>query len=121
VIHCRNKEAHVMMAEMEIELRACDPAANRRRAWRLEAGRDLFGTWTTEVQFGRIGRPGRTIRRAFTAEPELKAFVRARLRRRATAPRRIGVAYRCVAADAASAPLLAAMGIGTEWRHLIVM
>jgi hypothetical protein len=103
-----------MMAEMRIELRACDPAANRRRAWRLEAGRDLFGAWATEVQFGRIGRPGRTVRRAFAAEPELKAFVRARLRRRATAPARIGVAYRCLGADAASAALLAAMGIGRD-------
>ena len=103
-----------MMAEMRIELRACDPAANRRRAWRLEAGRDLFGAWTTEVQFGRIGCPGRTLRRAFAAEPELRAFVRARLRRRASAPARIGVAYRYVSADAASATLLAAMGIGRD-------
>ena len=109
-----------MMAEMRIELRACDPAANRRRAWRLEAGRDLFGAWTTEVQFGRIGRPGRTIRQAFISEPELQAFVRRRLKRRATAPRRIGVAYRCVGADAASAGLLAAVGIGMERRQFVV-
>jgi hypothetical protein len=109
-----------MMAEMLIELRACDPAANRFRAWRLEAGRDLFGAWSTEVQFGRIGRHGRTLRQAFAAEPELHAFVRARLRRRATAPARIGVAYRCVDADAASATLLAGMGIGMERRQLVV-
>jgi predicted DNA-binding WGR domain protein len=100
-----------MMAETRIELQARDPAANRQRTWRLEAGRDLFGAWTTEVQFGRIGRPGRTLRRAFAAETELQAFVHARLRRRATAPARIGVAYRCVHADTASAPLLAAVGI----------
>jgi hypothetical protein len=103
-----------MLAEMQIELRACDPAANRRRAWRLEAGRDLFGVWTTEVQFGRIGHAGRTIRQAFTSEPELQTFVRRRLKRRATAPARIGVAYRCIGADAASAPLLAAVGIGRD-------
>ncbi len=100
-----------MMAETRIELQACDPAANHHRAWRLEAGRDLFGAWTTEVQFGRIGHAGRTLRRAFATDAELKAFVRARLRRRATAPARIGVAYRCVDADTGSAPLLAMMGI----------
>ena len=103
-----------MMAEMRIELQACDPAANRRRAWRLEAGRDLLGAWTTEVQFGRIGCVGRSIRRTFAAETEVRAFVQARLRRRATAPRRIGVAYRCVSADAASMPLLAATGIAND-------
>jgi hypothetical protein len=102
-----------MMAETRIELQARDPAANRLRAWRLEAGRDLFGAWTTEVRFGRIGRPGRTIRRAFATDADLEAFVRARLRRRATAPARIGVAYRCVDADAGSAPLLAMLGITT--------
>jgi hypothetical protein len=101
----------MMMAETRIELQACDPAANRQRAWRLEAGRDLFGAWTTEVQFGRIGRRGRILRRAFVTDAELAAFVRARLRRRATAPARIGVAYRCVDADSGSAPLLAMLGI----------
>ena len=76
-----------MMAETRIELQARDPVANRQRAWRLEAGRDLFGAWTTEVQFGRIGRPGRTLRRAFPAEVELQAFVRARLRPARPRPR----------------------------------
>ena len=84
-----------------------EPSAGRR----LEAGRDLFGAWTTEVQFGRIGRAGRTLQRSFAAEADLRAFVRARLRRRASAPERIGVAYRCLDADAASAGLLAEFGI----------
>jgi hypothetical protein len=108
-----------MMAEMLIELRACDPAANRFRAWRLEAGCDLFGIWTTEVRFGRIGRPGRALRRAFATEREVRAFVRAGLRRRASAPARIGVAYRCIAADAASGELLAGVGIGMELGRYI--
>ena len=57
-----------MMAETRIELQARDSAANHQRAWRLEAGRDLFGAWSTEVQFGRIGCSGRTMRRAFVTE-----------------------------------------------------
>ncbi len=109
-----------MMAEMLIELRACDPAANRFRAWRLEVGQDLFGAWTAEVRFGRIGRPGRALRCAFAGEREVHAFVRSRLRRRASAPARIGVAYRCIAADAASGVLLAGAGIGMERRTLVV-
>jgi len=63
------------------------------------------------VRFGRIGRPGRALLRAFATERELRAFVAARLRRRASAPARIGVAYRCIAADAASGELLAGVGI----------
>ena len=100
-----------MMGETVIALQACDPGANRMRAWRAEAGRDLFGAWIVEVQFGRIGRAGRTRQRAFAAESEVRAFLRARLRRRASAPARIGVAYRCVGADAASARLLDEFGI----------
>jgi hypothetical protein len=100
-----------MMAETWIELQALDAAVNCQRAWRLEAGRDLFGAWTTEVQFGRVGCRGRTLRHAFATEAEFRSFVRVRLRRRASAPARIGVAYRCVQADAGSGPLLAMMGI----------
>ena len=109
-----------MLGETVIALQARDPGANRMRAWRLEAGRDLFGAWTAEVQFGRIGRAGRTVTRSFGAESELRAFMRARLRRRASAPARIGVAYRCVGADAGSARLLRGFGIAQARHHVVV-
>ena len=52
-----------MLAELLIELETRNPAANRLRGWRLELGRDLFGTWATDVPFGRIGSHGQTLRR----------------------------------------------------------
>lgn len=96
---------------MLIELRACRPAANRYRHWRVEAGVDLFGHVTARVSFGRIGCAGRTIRYEFASEAELQAFLRRRLCRRATAERRIGVAYRVARAPAAAAPLLRMVGL----------
>ena len=84
------------MAEVQIELQARDPARNRLRSWRVEAGQDLFGTWTVHVRYGRIGRPGRLLVRSFPDEAAARAHIRAGLARRASAPRRIGVAYQAV-------------------------
>jgi hypothetical protein len=95
---------------MLIELQACAPAANCYRRWRVEVGPDLFGLWTARVTFGRIGRAGRTIRYEFSSEPELQAFLRNRLRRRASAERRIGVAYSVTRAPSAAEPLLRLAG-----------
>jgi len=100
-----------MMAETQIELQG-------RRGRRKPAACLAPGSRTRPLRrldyrgAVRPHRPSRSqLRRAFTAEAELQSFVRARLRRRATALARIGVAYRCVRADAASSPLLAMMGI----------
>jgi predicted DNA-binding WGR domain protein len=82
-----------MMGRFAAHLEACDPARNLRRAYTLEAGRDLFGAWLVAVAFGRIGRPGRRLVYVLATEAEACRMVRARLRRRASAPRRLGVAY----------------------------
>lgn len=79
-----------------IELVARNPARNIHRRWRLHAARDLFGRVTVETAWGRIGAPGRTLTRSFAAEDEALRYVRALLRRRAGAPRRLGTAYRLV-------------------------
>ena len=51
------------MTVFGVLLEARDPERNRWRSYRVEAGRDLFGTWLVEVTFGRIGSPrGRTVR-----------------------------------------------------------
>ncbi len=103
-----------MLAEIRIMLRAQDPQANRMRAWGVMAGRDLLGDWTAEVRFGRIGGRGRGVTRVFTSEQAMQRFLRAALRRRATAPRRIGVAYRCAEACRAGEALARAAGISTQ-------
>jgi predicted DNA-binding WGR domain protein len=82
-----------MMGRFAARLEARDPARNLWRAYTLEAGRDLFGAWVVEVSYGRIGCPGRTLVRVVATEAEVCRVVRARLRRRLGAPRRIGVAY----------------------------
>ena len=75
-------------------LHACDPARNHWRAYRVEAGQDLFGDWLVEVTFGRIGPGGRTVRYVAADEQGARILTRACLRRRASARRRIGIAYR---------------------------
>ena len=54
-------------------LQAAAPALSRRRAYRLEIGRDLLETWWLEVTFGRIGGAGRTLRFAARDEVEARA------------------------------------------------
>ena len=44
-----------MIVAFSTRLEACDPARNRWRLYRVEAGRDLFGTWVVAVTLGRIG------------------------------------------------------------------
>lgn len=75
-------------------LEARDPALGRYRSYRLQAGTDLFGTWMVEVSYGRIGTPGRRLRYIAGDKAEARKLVQRSLRRRATAPRRIGVSYR---------------------------
>lgn len=83
-----------MMDAFVAMLEARDPALGRFRAYRLEAGTDLFGAWLVDVTYGRIGTRGRRIRYALRDEDEAKKLVRETLRRRATARKRIGVSYR---------------------------
>ena len=78
---------------IRIALAACDPARNIWRAWEMEAGPDLFGVWLVRTRFGRMGCAGRVIARSFADERAARAHVAAALRRRASAPRRFGVAY----------------------------
>ena len=55
---------------------------------------DLFGAWLVEMSYGRIGTFGRTKARSFSTADAAAAAVKACLRKRASAPHRIGVAYR---------------------------
>lgn len=82
-----------MMNVFSALLEARDPALGRFRAYALEAGPDLFGTWLVNVTYGRIGTRGRSLRYAVRDEAEARKLVSQNLRRRATAKRRIGVAY----------------------------
>jgi predicted DNA-binding WGR domain protein len=78
---------------MHIALQARDPARNIHRAWSISAAPDLFGAWLVHIRYGRIGAEGRLISRSFPTEAATHAHIRRALARRASAPRRIGVAY----------------------------
>lgn len=77
-----------------VELTARDPARGIARRWRVVVYRDLFGMLLVETQWGRIGRAGQRLVRAFADETSALAHVRRLLARRAQAPRRIGVGYK---------------------------
>ena len=88
------REPAAMNVAFSTLLHACDPARNHWRAYRVEAGQDLFGDWLVEVTFGRIGPGGRTVQYLASNEDGARKLTRACLHRRTSAPRRIGVAYR---------------------------
>jgi predicted DNA-binding WGR domain protein len=76
-----------------IRLEARSAAHRCFRAYEIEVGADLFGAWLVEMNYGRIGITGRSKIRSFATIEDAQAQVHACLRKRATAPRRIGVAY----------------------------
>src|SRR5512135_1346134 len=72
-----------------------DPAVRRcLRQYRVEAGTDLFGVWVVEISYGRIGTAGRSRSYVVRDEGEARDLARRILKRRASAPRWLGVAYR---------------------------
>jgi predicted DNA-binding WGR domain protein len=103
-------ELQIVLNEISVELEARDASVNCQRSWRVAAGRDLFGAWTAEVHFGRLGTRGRAMRHRFESEEETRSFVRARLRRRQSLVRRLGVRYRLVHASPAALTLVALAG-----------
>jgi hypothetical protein len=87
------------MEEFRIRLEARDPAKGRFRAYRIDAGPDLFGAWLVDVTYGRIGARGHTVRHVAADEAAARTIIRHSLQRRASAPRRIGVGYRVCELD----------------------
>jgi predicted DNA-binding WGR domain protein len=75
-------------------LEASDPERNIHRAYSLAYGQDLFGNWVVETTYGRIGGKGRTIVTVANNEDEALNYVQKALKRRQSAPKRIGVAYK---------------------------
>ena len=99
--------AHALVLELE----ARDAAGNRHRAYALEVGQDLLRDWVVTLRFGRAGRTGRggrVLTYAVADREAARRFVRARLKRRLTARRRIGCAYRLTRAAVGEGEDLAA-------------
>jgi predicted DNA-binding WGR domain protein len=74
---------------------------NHHRHYAVTLGRDLLNHWTVAIRYGRTGQAGQE-RRYAAPEPEaIRVIIRDRLRRRLSAPRRIGCPYRLAAFSAA--------------------
>jgi hypothetical protein len=82
------------MSSLRLRLEARAPALRCHRAYEITVGQDLFGIWIAELTYGRIGAAGRTKTRSFARIEDAAFAVNASLSRRATLPRRLGVAYR---------------------------
>ncbi|WP_088252447.1 WGR domain-containing protein [Fimbriiglobus ruber] len=76
-------------------------ALNHHRFYEVTIGRDLLDDWTVVIRYGRDGQGGQEKRFASPDPSVLRAIIRNRLRRRLTAPRRIGCSYRLVGSNAA--------------------
>lgn len=79
-----------------LELVARDLTRNINRRYAIEQTVDLFGVHLVETSWGRYGTWGQSKRDSFNDPAEAERAVKTHLRRRARAPRRIGVAYRVV-------------------------
>ena len=67
---------------------------NHHRRYQITVGRDLLDDWTVSICYGRIGQRGHVLCFANREADKLRAIVRDRLRRRLSAPKRIGCPYR---------------------------
>ena len=88
---------------------------NHHRRYEVMVGRDLLDDWTVAIRYGRIGQGGQERRYASPKPEEMQAVIRDRLRRRLSAPKRIGCPYRLAAFS--SAPGFAA----ADWLPSEVM
>ena len=90
-----------MLTLLTIALEAHHDEMNRHRRYVVEVGRDLLGDWAVTIRYGRVGEPLRALQFGSPDEARMRRVVREHLRRRLSAPRRIGCAYRLASMDAA--------------------
>lgn len=67
---------------------------NHHRRYEVSVGRDLFDTFTVVIRYGRIGQRSQERRYSAPQPGELRTIIRQLLRRRLSAPKRIGCPYR---------------------------
>jgi predicted DNA-binding WGR domain protein len=80
---------------------AHDAGKNHHRRYQVTVGRDLLDHWSVAIRYGRTGQAGHELHYASPQPAAIKAISRERLRRRLSAPKRIGCAYRLTALSAA--------------------
>lgn len=83
-----------MEGRFHIKLEAKNPEKGNFRSYAIDAGQDLFGHWAIEVSYGRIGRKGRSVTYSAPDDGAAATIIRQCLKKRASAPKRIGVPYK---------------------------
>lgn len=78
---------------LTVTLEAHNPKRNHHRLYQLMVGKDLLGFWTLTVRHGRIGTHGQVTRYSDTHQDRIKSLLATKLKRRSSAPRRIGCVY----------------------------
>jgi predicted DNA-binding WGR domain protein len=86
---------------LTVAFEAHNAARNHHRHYAVTIGRDLLDDWTVAICYGRSGQPGREVRYAAAEADAMQAIIRDRLRRRLSAPKRIGCPYRLAGFSAA--------------------
>lgn len=79
---------------LSVTFEAHNDQRNHHRRYEIRLGRDLFGEWTVALRYGRTGRGGQEVRHSAANSEQLRKVIRESLRRRLSAPKRIGCAYR---------------------------
>src|SRR5260370_34662990 len=86
---------------LTVAFEAHNAEKNHHRRYQVTIGRDLFDAWTVSIRYGRIGQDGQQKRFASPKAEDMRAVISERLRRRLSATRRIGCAYRLTRLDTA--------------------
>jgi predicted DNA-binding WGR domain protein len=86
---------------LTVAFEAHNAEKNHHRHYAVTVGRDLLDDWTVAICYGRTGQAGRVLRYAAAEADAMRAVIRDRLRRRLSAPKRIGCPYRLAAYSAA--------------------
>src|ERR1700735_1656903 len=90
-----NKYRGVVMDNLlTVAFEAHNAELNHHRRYQITLGRDLLDDWTVAIRYGRTGQGGQEKRFASSKADEVRAVIRDRLRRRLSAPKRIGCSYR---------------------------
>jgi predicted DNA-binding WGR domain protein len=85
---------------LSVSFEAHHQEKNHHRRYEVVIGRDLLDAWTVAIRYGRTGQRGTERRYASSQADEMRLVIRDRLRRRLSAPRRIGCPYRLAAYNA---------------------
>ena len=83
-----------MLDLLTVSFEAHDAGKGLHRRYEVSVGIDLFGEWSVAVRYGRAGQGGQERRYSSHDPQKMRAVIRDHLRRRLSAPRRIGCAYR---------------------------